>query len=84
MMEKQVLREVTREEAKDFFGLTSTSELPIPVPSKLVLTRKPMMDPAPSEASASNRFCSSSQLMEGQGEVGGLWKLPSRYTASYA
>ena len=53
MMEKQVLREVTREEAKDFFGLTSTSELPIPVPSKLVLTRKPMMDPAPSEASAS-------------------------------
>lgn len=45
MMEKQVLREVTREEAKGFFGLTSTSELPIPVPSKLVLTRKPMMDP---------------------------------------
>ena len=53
MMEKHVLREVTREEAKDVWGLTSTSELPIPVPSKLVLTRKPVMDSAPSEASAS-------------------------------
>ena len=49
---KQVLREVTCEEARDVWGLGSVSELPTPVPSKLVLTRKPDVGSLPCETSA--------------------------------
>ena len=49
---KQVLREVTRAEARDIWELSSVTELPTPVPSKLVLTRKPDVAAAPLETSA--------------------------------
>ena len=49
---KQVLREVTRAEARDIWELSSVTELPTPVPSKLVLTRKPDVAAAPFETSA--------------------------------
>lgn len=49
MEANSVLKAATREEAKDYFG---ASELPVPVPSKLVLTRKPTLDAAGAKNSA--------------------------------
>lgn len=52
MSDKNVLLPVTRDEAKTLWSLESTLELPTPVPSKLVLTRKPMLEMTSKETSA--------------------------------
>ena len=49
MSEKGMLKAVTREEARETWSMSSLSELPTPVPSKLVLARKPVLSHSVSE-----------------------------------
>ena len=53
MSEKEVLKAVTREEAREAWSLCPLAELPKPVPSKLLPTCKPDLSSGSAESPAS-------------------------------